>query len=119
GERKPLDRDLDAAVAQRRPVRHVECDALIIVEDADAHRLFLPCLRFGSPTLEQIASRLGRKIFSGLLPIRMQQPFQPTSPGFEQNKNFRLLRWSVHTSAAVLTEQRSVAVDELEDFIAA
>ena len=44
GEREALDRDLDAARPNRRPIRHVERDALVIVKDADAHRR---SLRFG------------------------------------------------------------------------
>src|SRR5579862_3284461 len=38
GERKALDGDLDAARPHRRPIRHVERDALVIVQNAEPHR---------------------------------------------------------------------------------
>jgi hypothetical protein len=33
-----FDGNLDGAVPHRRPIRHVEGDALVIIEDAEPHR---------------------------------------------------------------------------------
>src|SRR5204863_186729 len=44
GERETLDRDLDATVLDRRPVRHLERDALIIIQNAEPH-CWPPCPR--------------------------------------------------------------------------
>ena len=41
GESIALDGDLDAAAPDRRPVRHVERDALVIIENAEPHRHLL------------------------------------------------------------------------------
>ena len=45
GEGMALDGDFDAAAPYRRPVRHVECDTLVIVENAQPHRRLLSSLR--------------------------------------------------------------------------
>src|SRR5205814_6347724 len=50
GERKALHGDLDAAGAHRRPIRHIERDALIIIENAEPHDV-TPETRMGFASL--------------------------------------------------------------------
>src|SRR5947207_5092670 len=50
GERKALYGDLDAAGAHRRPIRHIERDALIIIENAEPHDV-TPETRMGFASL--------------------------------------------------------------------
>ena len=47
GESMPLDGDFDAAAPDRRPVRHIERDTLVVIENAEPHRCVPPLFRTG------------------------------------------------------------------------